>query len=460
MAAQKLQSARQIATTALNRFFSAAGRKHIDETLNPLLKQTDEKQKATDIVFGSIRNCRAIDTVIATLADCPIERIPAKPLSTIRAAAYELIYCPATAEYAIVNEAVENTKAMRGKKPAGFVNAVLRQITRHIKNRQVLLSDADVRKTLPQSPTTGCEFDTDLMPEPLTSQPEYLSCAFSLPKWLIQSWLEQFGPEQTEQICFGSNRRPSVYLRPNTLKTKPQQLAQQLRDANVAVQTSPDKTMIKLTSPSTISQLPGFAEGLFTVQDISAALPVRMLGPGSGWKILDLCAAPGTKTTQLAELANDKATIYATDIDSTRLEKVQENIERLGIKSVKIVKYEKIRQTPEEFGPFDCILLDVPCSNTGVLARRSDLRLRIKPAAIEKLTRIQAELLDFAAAQIKPGGKICYSTCSIQKEENDGLMKNFLQRNPDFELELERLTLPSAREFDHDGGYAAITKAK
>jgi 16S rRNA (cytosine967-C5)-methyltransferase len=455
--------ARTIATTALNKFDTDPKQDYAGPILNKLLRQTNEKQRATDLVFGTIRNRSAIDMVIAKLADCPAERIPAKLLNIIRIGAYELIYSPATAEYAIVNEAVENTKAIKGKKQAGFVNAILRQITRHIQNRQIPLSDANTQRTLPQTPSTGCEFDTDILPNPKDSPADFLSAAFSLPEWLVNIWLAEFGAQSTRQICFASNRKPAIYIRPNTLKTTTQQLTEKFHQADIDFEISADKSMIKLKSPQAVTELPGFTEGLFSVQDITASQPVRLLKPQPEWTILDLCAAPGTKTTQLAELTADKAKIIATDIDPYRLEKVKENTARLGINSITVVEYEQLFNNSKFSilnSKFNAVLLDVPCSNTGVLAKRPEIRLRITPKAIAKLTKIQGELPETATAMIKPKGKICYSTCSIQRRENSELIKDFLQKNPHFKLESENLTLPSAEGFDRDGGYVAIITGK
>jgi 16S rRNA (cytosine967-C5)-methyltransferase len=224
------------------------------------------------------------------------------------------------------------------------------------------------------------------------------------------------------------------------------------RESGIANQ---ETNMIRVKSPRTITELPGFAEGLFTVQDITASQAIRMLKPRPDWKILDLCAAPGVKTTQLAEITGDSATIIATDIDAVRLKKVRENVTRLDFKSIEIVQYKKIQNSK-----FDCILLDVPCSNTGVLARRVEARYRIIPAAIKKLVKTQSDLLDIAAPMLKPQGVICYSTCSIQKDENKNLIGDFLQRNHNFVLNSEKLFLPSAKGFDCDGGYTAILVKK
>lgn len=455
MVGQKPKSARTIAIEVLNHFNPK--RNYAGPILNKLLDETDQKQRATDLVLGAIRNRRAIDTVIAAFSGRPIERIPDKLLNIIRIGTYELIYSPATGQHSIVNEAVENTKDIAPEKQVGFVNAVLRQITRHITNRQVrLLPQADSRCTLAQTPAIGCEFDKDFLPDPEALPVDYLSTVFSLPRWLVSDWLGEFGAELTRQICLASNRRPSIYIRANSLKTTTQDLAQKLKKDGVEANITPDESMIKLKSPQAVTQLPGFAEGLFTIQDIAASQPIRILKPQPDWTILDLCAAPGVKTTQLAEATGDSATIIATDIDAERLKKVKENTARLGINSVNIVSYEEIRNSK-----FDCVLLDVPCSNTGVLARRIEVRYRIKPKAIKELTKTQSKLLATAAPMVKPHGKICYSTCSIQKDENNDLVRNFLQKNHNFELKFEKLTLPLADEcFDHCGGYTAILAKK
>ena len=454
MANQQSKSARAIAIAALNRFNPK--RDYVSRILNQLLPQTHQRQKATDLVFGTVRNSEAIDMVVAKLADCPVERIPAEVLNVIRIGAYELIYSPATAEYAIVNDAVENAKAVAGRKGAGFVNAVLRQITRHIKNRQVPLSQAQAEAVLPQTPSTGCEFDIDILPESRQSQADYFSDAFSLPKWLVSDWLSVFGMERTRQICFASNRRPGVYIRPNSLRTTVQDLAEKLRQANVELEVLPDESMLRIRAPEAVTELVGFAEGLFTVQDRTASRAAKVLAPKAGETILDLCAAPGTKTTQLAELTADKARIIATDTDSIRLEKVRENTARLGISSVRIVAYENIEAIAAEIGLFDAALLDVPCSNTGVLAKRPEVRFRITPKAITEMTKVHAELLRTAAKVIKPRGRICYSTCSIQPAENYRLIADFTEQNPGFDCIYQEMTLPSAEDFDCDGGYTAI----
>jgi len=471
MAGQKIKSARAIAVEVLNR--CDPKKNYAGTILDEVRHETNQSQRATDLVFGTLRNRRAIDTVIATFSGRPVERIQRRLLNIIRIGTYELIYCPSTQQYAIVNETVTNAKSAGSAKQSGFVNAVLRQITRHISKRQVPLSQANAQCTLVADSANGCQFDTSFLPDYQVSPTEYLSTVFSLPEWLIADWLAEFGEESTRQICFASNRRPGVYIRPNMLKTTIEALTQKLGDAEVGFEIVHDAEMIRIKSPSNVTQLPGFAEGLFTIQDITASKPVRNLEfrmknekfsiLNSQFSILDLCAAPGTKTAQLAELTGDSAKIIATDIDDRRLEMVKENITRLGIKSVDVLPYEDVLNHSgiphvvfHSQSRFDCILLDVPCSNTGVLSRRVEARYRIKPEAVNKLSDTQGGLLESAAEMLKPAGLICYSTCSVQKTENSERIKDFLKQNQNFTLEAERLTLPSAEGFDHDGGYAAI----
>ena len=455
MTDQKSKSARLIAAEVLNQFDPK--RHYAGSILNRLLHQTSERQRATDLVFGTMRNRRAIDTVIAVFCGRPIERIQQKLLNIIRIGTYELVYSPVTEVYSIVNEAVENAKTLAGRKQIGFVNAVLRQIAKHIANRQIRLSQADAKCTLVQTPATGCEFDTSFLPDHKTHATDYLSTVFSLPEWLVADWLGQFGAESARQICLASSRRPSIYIRPNTLKTTAHALAEKLGKQDIDCELV-EGTMIKLGGPRAVAGLAGFDEGLFTVQDMAASQPVRLLAPQPDWTILDLCAAPGVKTTQLAEATDDSAKIIATDIDGRRLRMVRENTARLGINGVDVVAYEELSNSQFKIqdSKFDCVLLDVPCSNTGVLAKRVESRYRLKPDAIKELAKVQTELLRTAAPMVKPQGKICYSTCSIQKQENSELIRDFLQENDNFQLESENLTLPSAEDLDHDGGYTAI----
>jgi 16S rRNA (cytosine967-C5)-methyltransferase len=454
MSTRRPKTARSIAAETLCE--AERHREFAGEILKRYPKLT-ERQRATDLVFGVIRNRRVIDIVIERFSSFLIVRVPEKILSILRVGIYELIYCPQTPEYAIVDEAVEYAKSVANAKQAGFVNAVLRQTLRHIMDRQKVSESYLPSNIVPQTIHTGCQFSVELFPDRNTLPVEYLSIAFSLPGWLVKHWIGEYGQEKTDQICFASNRRPSIYLRLNLLRTTVEELVEMLRGGGLDCETVSEINMIKLNSPGVISNLPGFEEGLFTVQDISASMVVRTLQPEPGWAILDLCSAPGTKTTQFVEMTGGKATIIATDIDGKRLEMVKENVSRLGFAGkITVIEFHAIDEYLQNQGGFDCVLVDAPCSNTGVLARRPEVRHRISQRDIKELTKVQYGLLNKAVEMLNPRGVLCYSTCSIQPEENGLLVRQFLERNAGFELKAEKLTLPFVEGYDYDGGYVAV----
>ena len=454
MAEPQAKSPRQTALVVLNLFKAGGG--NIGELLEGEIRNTSRPGQATDISFGVIKNRFIIDKIISQVSAAPTERISRKLLNILRIAVYELVFTNIDAEYAIVNEAVELALSVSGEKSAGFVNAVLRKTCRNITNRDVALEHSDVKKTVPKTLQSGCEFGFEILPTPNIEQADYLSDAFSLPRWLVQLWLDEFGYEKSREICFASNRRSSLYLRPNTLRITVEKLLEKLKTEHVNCELVASANMIRLENPGKISSLPGFDDGLFSVQDISASMAVKKLAPQKGQTIVDLCAAPGGKTTQIAELMGDFGRVIATDINGGRLKKVAENCSRLKIKSVAITDYDNIESVFSETNSIDAVIVDVPCSNTGVLAKRCEVRDRLKQKQLENLCKIQLKLLKKAAKLTKAGGKICYSTCSILKQENNQLIKQFLEAESNFVVEQEGLVLPSTQEPDCDGSYSAI----
>ena len=451
MRGEPVKSARAIAAEVLQQFDPKHG--YAGPLLDRLLNRTQERQRATDLVLGTVRNLRAIDVIITRFSGRPVDRIGPALLAVIRVAVYELVFNPDTPIYSIVNEAVNIAKGTGGGKQSGFVNAVLRQIGRHILNdRQAPPDQTAPMRMIVRPDGGGCEFDADILPNPDTSGAAYLSACFSLPQWLVTEWIADFGFEQARRVCVASNRRPSVYLRVNPLRTSAAELVDRLASEKIRAEIAPVEgcQIVKVTSPHAVAELPGFAEGGFMVQDLSATSAVRLLDPQPGWTVLDLCAAPGTKTTQLAEAMRDTGTIHATDVDAERLGRVTQNVERLGLRSVETQDFASLQ------GGYDAVLLDAPCSNTGVLAKRIEVRFRITAAAVAKLVTTQRELLDKAVALTRPGGRICYSTCSISKAEDTNLVREYVAAHRAVKLIEEELILPSAEAFDHDGAYAAV----
>ncbi len=454
-------SPRQGAWEVLNNFDAA---KHNSaELIEKFGGETPNRAALVDITFGVIRNLTFIDGLIAQNAVQSIKNIPKKLLNCLRIAVYELVFT-SQADYAIVNEAVNLAKKIGSKKAGGFVNAVLRKVCSSIENKSADLSNADAQKTMPLTSVVGCEFNIDILPDVSVKKAEYLSCAFSLPLWLVEQWVEEFGFEKTKNVCFASNRRPSVYARPNRLKLTAEELLNILKEQDIDCTLAERYKMVKLNRPGNITELASFKAGLFTIQDITSSSVVPLLNPQAGWKVFDVCAAPGTKTTQIAELMGDKGFVIATDKDVSRLPKISENVQRLWITSVKVLSYDDFLKEVGQLASADAVLLDVPCSNTGVLAKRPEVRLRINKKQIEELAKIQIGLIRQACSLVKKGGRICYSTCSILKQENSEVVNDFISEKGEFILEQEKLFLPSicgepdkvVETYDCDGGYAAI----
>jgi 16S rRNA (cytosine967-C5)-methyltransferase len=455
-------TARQLALNVLNKF--STDRCEARSILHPMLSLTTEKAFATELVYGSIRNLNTLDMIIADAADLPLSRIEKQLLNILRIGAYELIFTPHTPEYAAVNEAVKIAHATAGQKQAAFINAVLRNIVRAIANRAAKLEDANLRTTIPHSPTTGCRFHNVLLPHSKQNPSGYLSKAFSLPEWLIARWLDDFDFDRARETCLASNRRPAAYIQPNILKISPEDLLERFTSSKIdacLVSNPPSGPMIRIQTPQQIMKLPGFKDGLFTIQDPAAAKVPKILDPQPGQTVIDLCAAPGTKTVLLAQLMQNKGSIIATDIDPERLKLVDQNCKRLDVKIVKTVPYEQFSDSLSKMPDCNAVLLDVPCSNTAVLARRPEVRLRLKPQMLQSLAKTQYQLLEKAAKIIAQhqNAKICYSTCSILKEENSLIIQQFLSKNQDYKLISQTLTLPAPQteqNFDHDGGFVAI----
>jgi 16S rRNA (cytosine967-C5)-methyltransferase len=209
---------------------------------------------------------------------------------------------------------------------------------------------------------------------------------------------------------------------------------------------------IRLRDHAAIRELPGYGEGLWSVQDESAMRVATALMPREGSTILDLCAAPGGKTTHLAELMRDTGSIIACDIDEGRLATVRELAGRLGLSSIQTLLINPAHPETIPAGPFDAALVDVPCSNTGVLGRRPEVRWRLRPEDIGELARLQRRLLNAAIDRVKPGGTIVYSTCSIEAEENGDLVRMVMRDRKGLQLEAEERAIPGEPA---DGGYWA-----
>ncbi|MCE5185378.1 MAG: methyltransferase domain-containing protein [Planctomycetaceae bacterium] len=431
MANKRTLTARQAAWKALNT--SDIRRHDTADVLNQLLDRTDRAAQAMDIVMGVVRLQGTIDRVLKQCADIDTDRVKKSQWNLLRMGVYELVYCPRTAEYAILNETTELAHRGGSKKAAGFVNAVLRNVQRAIELRQAPLEPDTLSRMIPQDREYGCLFKQTLLAG-FESQPEqYLSQAYSMPQALVHSWAAAYGIERAKEICIASNRHPSVILQPNVLKTK-------------IIEVDHRRQLL---------------EGLAYVQDTAASRAIELLGPEPGWTVLDLCSAPGGKAAAMAMRMRDEGKILASDIDPKRLERVREMAKRLGLRCVEVVQAEQVEEAAQKCQRLDAIALDVPCSNTGVLARRVEARWRWSQKEMEQLVQTQRQLLEQAAALARADTRILYSTCSIQPQENEQQVERLLEKHRNFKLEKQQLTFPATQTgeaIDHDGGFAAVLR--
>jgi 16S rRNA (cytosine967-C5)-methyltransferase len=263
-----------------------------------------------------------------------------------------------------------------------------------------------------------------------------LGILHSFPDWIIQVWLEQLGLTETEQLCEWMNQPPTIDLRVNPLRTSLEEVEAAMQSVGVAVSRMPYLPQcLRLTgSVGNIKDLPGFSEGWWTIQDSSAQLVGYLLDPQPGEVIIDACAAPGGKTTHIAELMGDEGIVWGCDRTTSRLKKLQENAQRLNLHSIQICAGDS-RNQPHFINAADRVLLDAPCSGLGTLHRRADSRWRHTPENVAELATLQGELLETVATWVKPGGVIVYATCTLHPVENESVIQEFLERQSDWRID-------------------------
>ncbi len=382
---------------------------YVDLALDRVLTQAElsdqDRRLVTELVYGSVRRLRTLDALIDQFAKQPSQRQPPNLRTILHLGLYQLRYLSQIPPAAAVDTTVELAKHNGLSGLRGVVNGLLRQYV-----RQAAIADP---LHLPDDPTPR------------------LGILHSYPDWMIEVWRAQLGDTATEQLCLWFNRSPHIDLRINPLKTTLEAVASQLQTAGIPVRrVLPLPQALRLQGhPGPIHRLPGFAAGEWTVQDSSAQLVSHLLAPQPGATVIDACAAPGGKTTHLAELMGDQGTVWACDRTPSRLRKLQENLVRLNLHAVKTWTGDS-RQLASHFAPVEQVLVDAPCSGLGTLHRHPDARWRQTPESVTELCQLQLELLSAAAACVKPSGSLVYATCTLHPEENAALVQRFLAQHP------------------------------
>jgi len=411
-----------------------------------------DKNLLRELVNGVIRHRLSLDTIISFFSKISLSKIEPRVLSILRLGLYQIIYLDKIPPFAAINTSVELAKKTVCRMAAvKFTNAILRSAERSIQNKSVYKQEiTDLRMALYRRENTWCVFQYPVFPDPAKYPSLSIATNYSHPEWLIKRWMVRYGEEKTIEICKTNNYIPKMFLRINHKKTSIEEFLALLNKKNIHSQIINNAVTIDDVA---VFELPGYTEGLFFIQDISAMKVAPFLKVEKSNTVLDMCAAPGGKATHIAELLEDTGKVYALDISLKRLYSVKQNCLRMGISNISLVCGDASEGKAPFRSMFDRILIDAPCSNTGVLSRRVEARWRLKEEDIHKLASLQYSILKTGAAALRSNGFLVYSTCSIEPEENQDIIKKFLHNEPQFCLDGEEHYLPGTNT--GDGGYMA-----
>jgi 16S rRNA (cytosine967-C5)-methyltransferase len=403
--------AREVAVRALERVEAAASFADIalDHELASRPLSPRDAALTMELVYGTLRWQRYLDWILAPHSRRRLETLDARVRVILRMTAYQIALLDRVPTFAAVNDAVTLAPRTPGVKP--FVNAVLRSFARRAPRER--------EPAAPRDPV------------------EALATRCSFPTWLAARWVARFGREEAEALMRASNERPPLTLRANALRTTRDALAERLA-AEEGLAARPTRH-----APEGLVVGPGgapaswraFGDGSFAVQDEASMLVGRLLAPEPGATVADVCAAPGTKTTHIAELMADRGRVLAFDREPERLERVREAAARLGITVVDARAGAVDALAPGFRDACDAVLVDAPCSNLGVLRRNPEVKWRRQPSDLGPASRQQSEILAAAATMVKPGGRLVYATCSLEPEENEAVVSAFLRARPEFAID-------------------------
>lgn len=376
---------------------------HLDVSLDKSLRRRQLSPRGrrflTQLCYGTVRHKVLCDHVLRDLCTQPLDKLPRPIHAILRMAIFQALFCNQVTRPAMVHTSVDLAKKRTHAGIARLVNAVLRRAPESLDEVRLPSRDAD----------------------PV----EYLCTRHSMPRWLVKGWLAEYGLDRAEALCTTCNIEARPTLRVNTLKTTREVLAARLAKAEYAVEPdplAPDALIMCEGGPPTRAKL--FQEGHFTMQDTASMLVAHLMEPQPGETVLDLCAAPGGKTTHMAELARGEARIVAMDTGMNRLRMLSENVARLETPGVCLIVGDGTR--PPFGGGFDRVLVDAPCSGIGTLRRHPDLKWNSSPDAVARLAEIQAALLRSAAKLCKNGGRIVYSVCTFTHQETEMVTRTLL----------------------------------
>jgi 16S rRNA (cytosine967-C5)-methyltransferase len=401
----------------------------LDRALHTNNLSDSDRALATEIVYGTLRWRGRIDWTLGLLTRKPLEDMDVYLRNVLRLTLYQIMFLDRVPAYAAVNEAVELAKRYGGRAAAGLVNAIARSLLRD-KERLAKIDIAGDRI-------------------------RRLAVKWSHPEWLVQNWLNYFGGDEIEDLLKADNEAPPLVVRANRLKIRREELIARFRHDDIDTEAAPHAPQaIRIRGGVSVEKLPGFTVGLFFVQAEASQLVAQLLAPRPGERIWDASAAPGGKATHVAELMDDKGEIVATDISARGIERLRQNIARLGIGSIRPALADAAAELPEDLAaPYDRILADLPCTGLGTLRSHPEAKWLKSDADIRRLGQLQKKILERVSAYLKPGGTLVYSTCTLTRAENEDVVEDFLRGHKDYTLEDAAEFLPAGAEKMTRGKY-------
>ena len=368
-----------------------------------------ERRLFTELVYGTVKALGTLDWYLAQCVTRPLEQLEQSVLAALRLSAYQLLYMERIPASAAVNEAVKLARCVSNEGSAKLVNGVLRGLLRKQQAGEITL------------------------PDPTKDDAGYLALKYYHPRWLVKRWLGPWGRAGTEALLAFNNSSAPTCLRVNTLVTTRQHLLDELLALGAEATPSPwceDGIVVTKLNNTSLGELFAKMPNAFYVQDESSMLVAGLLAPTLGMNVLDLCSAPGGKTTHLAQLMGNSGSITACDVHQHKLELIGENAARLGISIIQPTLNDGAVLRADWLGKFDRVLVDAPCSGLGVLRRRAEARWRKSRKDLKLFPPLQLAILNNAAQYVKDGGRLVYSTCTIEQSENHYLIEEFLEHNP------------------------------
>jgi len=434
----------------------------VDEILSARLGALEERDRhlLQEISYGAIRHRSTLDHLIDFHLKLPVERQRPAVAWALRLGVYQLVYLGRIPPHAAVNQTLEGLKGVTGigSRDVGFVNAILHKVAGDVRRKSSEGPVDDDDPTVLPIRFGYCHFSRPVLPIRRLDTVKHLALKHSHPFWLVERWLERYGEQETHLLCRSQNRTPSITVRATRLAPSREAVLEALAGEGFQAQAGALEESIVLVKAGGIEGSATMSKGWFQVQDETAIRIGAVLAPPEGARVLDLCAAPGGKATQLLERVGPEGHVVAADRSEEKLTRIRENLSRFGSHFTATTVQENADEI--DLGEtFSHILVDAPCSNTGVLARRPEARWRVKKQDLRALAAMQSRLLEAALRHLSPGGRLLYATCSIEPEENENIIAEAFTRHPDLIERETKLFLP--HRCSADGGfYSLLIKGK